>query len=402
MRRKNMNGVDTDLNTTGDAYQGVDLNRNFDVGWGNAGSSPTSESYYGTAPASESETQAVKNAVTLFESPAQLRYYADVHGAIPAIYSVFTGAAALDAQTSSLTAAMQRAYRARNGVAGSYFLIPVNPGDEIGATDEYHGVTYGIPSMTLEYPTPRYRVGGWGPTFILPEDEVAQTVDENEFAILLAMIWAAGPPVLESVVVWRDLDSDDERDPGELLHHSEWVVGGDNTTRTRSVLVDQPLTPDAAYRVELQFNKPMRWEAGAGPALWPGQTGSLHPAAQVTVETALRAPQALSATPVGEGWLGAPATATVPGYRRYQYDTWMGTLDATALGELTVQSAALRVTASDLAGLALDAQPSTVADFDEGWVGHENASGAGSLGGTDETALLQFAPVNRVEGWQLY
>jgi len=67
---------------------GVDINRNFDFLWNfkkyfhpsasPASSSPSSEAFYGTAPASESET---KNHVSIYDSFPQIRWFMDIHSA---------------------------------------------------------------------------------------------------------------------------------------------------------------------------------------------------------------------------------------------------------------------------------------------------------------------------------
>lgn len=66
MQRKNMNAVDGGGKTNDTCTIGVDLNRNFDIMWGDISGGYTSnipcdDTYHGPSPESESETQAVAN-----------------------------------------------------------------------------------------------------------------------------------------------------------------------------------------------------------------------------------------------------------------------------------------------------------------------------------------------------
>lgn len=66
MQRKNMNAVDGGGKTNVTCTIGVDLNRNFDIMWGDTSggytsNNPCDDSYHGPSPESESETQAVAN-----------------------------------------------------------------------------------------------------------------------------------------------------------------------------------------------------------------------------------------------------------------------------------------------------------------------------------------------------
>jgi len=82
--RKNRN---TRSGTSGSSI-GVDLNRNFDFLWNfkkyfaagesPASTSPSSETFYGTAAASESET---KNVVSVYDSFPKIRWFMDIHSA---------------------------------------------------------------------------------------------------------------------------------------------------------------------------------------------------------------------------------------------------------------------------------------------------------------------------------
>lgn len=405
MRRKNMLSTDTDIATGGDNLLGVDLNRNFSVGFGGGSGSPSSITYRGPSALSEPESQALANAVSLFESPGQMRCFLDMHGAIPLIYYIHINNASVDPVTTTLYQRMQSAFRAINGVSNSYQGQLLLPSGAIGAADEYFGNTYGIPSFTIEYPVPNYRTGGPVPNvFINPDVEVDEIVEENLQALLLAMMFASGPPILERVVVWEDLNSNNAIDGGEVVLDREWnPVGSPATTRALQTATVAPLIVGRTYRVLLTFNKPMRAPGpGGAPVHWPGQSNPLHPAAQVTVTLPDTSTIIVPLSAVGDGWLAN--TSGAPASMRYARDTWQGTLDlsSSAIADAASQSVDLRVTAVDLYGHALDAKPATVADWDLGWNGYEDAAGQGSIGGTDSSFTLDIAPETSTRDWWVF
>lgn len=408
MRRKNMRGVDEDVfNTTSDNRNGVDLNRNLPVGWGSFFAFETSDTWYGTAPASEPESLALQAAPTMFTSTDRLRGYFDVHGAIPALIVIGIGEPGVDALTTELSGRMQAAYRARNGVPTSYPVQFFTLAEAIGATDEYFASTYQIPGFTIEYPTPRFRVPGSGPTFILPDDEVGEVVDENFWAIHLGFLMAAGPPILEAVELWADLDGDAALEAGERLYRAAWQPDGSGG---RELVVDEAASGPVPARddlvVVLQFNKPMRRDdpetPGAVPALWPGQSGAVQPAVSFHVETVTRGGVAVPVAPVGDGWLlDPPGGGDGPSTLRYGGDTWMGSVDlASVAGVDFGQPAGLSVAVNDLYGFALDAGPATVVDWDAGWTGYEDGEGTNGAGGEDTSFVVPIAEQASVPGWQ--
>lgn len=398
MRRKNMRGVDHDLFTFSDNLLGVDLNRNMSVGW--SGGFPSSQTYGGTAPFSEPESNALLAAMTLFEDNEQLRCYYDVHGAIPALYVVYHNQPRIDGATQGLLNRKRATYTARNGVPNSYPGISVFPNGTIGATDEYFGYTFEVPSFTVEYPTPNYRTTGFGgATFLLPDAQVHEVVDENIFAMQLGAMFAAGPPILETATFWRDANGDGQMQESEIVHKSRWVADGDG--RVRVDLVGDGETPlGGELRVVLQFDRPMRRFEGRGggqPANWPGQNWPLQPTVSLAVPTE-GGTATIAATASGIGWLRS-STAS-PGARRYEGDTWSGVVDLSGAGEILLgQDAVLSVDVQDLYGFRLDADPATHADWlpsipgrPAGWYSYESESGADTgLGGIDRNHAVRFA-----------
>ncbi len=398
MRRKNMRGeqaslVDFDLTTGGDNSLGVDLNRNFPVGFG-VGSSgnPTSITYRGESAFSEIESQALQSATSLFTSTLQLRFYADVHGAIPGLYVVYHGTTAADDATEVLANRMQSTYETINGVDGSYGLIPVFPGGEIGATDEYHGNTFNIPSFTIEYPTPNYREGGSGPTFVLPNDEVDEVVEENREAIMLGFMFASGPPVLERFLVWHDENADEDVQSGEIVYDSTWQGNGSGSDfRSLQLSASDPLETDRTYQVLMQFNKPMRRDSNGNPGPWPGVPITLQPTMQVRdgISTVVA-----TAVPTGSGWLSTQMSGETPGYARYEYDSWLGSFDLT--GVSPTDEGLYVISVEDLYGHTLDENPQTVTDWDDGWQGYDM-----SFGG-DRTHGLEIKQAASLDEWLIY
>ncbi len=405
MRRKNMYNVDQNLTgTTGDNYFGIDLNRNFPIGWGlNGGSSstPTNISYRGTSHSTEPETIALKSAIDLFSTPSQLRYYADIHGAIPALYVVYNGNSAADNQIQNIAGRIQNTYIATNGISGSYTQLPVFPGGEIGATDEYFGNTYDIPSFTVEYPIPNYRDhdGISSYVFILPEDEVPEIVEENIKAMFIGFLFASGPPVLQKATIWEDINHDDLIQSGEIVYQSRWLARGFNSLARQNIIdVNHVLYSGHQYNVLLQFNKPIRYDSGNSlPGNWPGQSFPIQPEVEVNIPTL----PTISVLPINDGWQANQGNSTLPGYQYYQYDSWLGVLDLSGVVADT-QNVKMHVSLQDLAGLALDALPETVTRWDKGWVDYEDAAGEGREGGVDSNIVFQFETENAVDMWEKY
>jgi murein tripeptide amidase MpaA len=102
---------------------GVDLNRNFDFLWdyrkyfasgeSPASTSPSSETFYGTAPASESET---KNHVSIYDSFPKVRWFMDIHSAAGDI--LYSWGDDDDQSTSSTMNFLNSAYDGKRGPVG--------------------------------------------------------------------------------------------------------------------------------------------------------------------------------------------------------------------------------------------------------------------------------------------
>jgi hypothetical protein len=126
----------------------------------------------------------------------------------------------------------------------------------------------------------------------------------------------------------------------------------------------------------------MRWRSAAGAVVaYPGQRAALAP--EVVLEVAGHGPLAMA---VDTGaWLTVAGGAP-DGYLHYATDA-LSTEFTVPAGWAAggPAGAVLQVTASDMTGLALDADPSSPVDFGGGhWTGLESAPGeTGDTGGPD-------------------
>ncbi|KAF2202912.1 Zn-dependent exopeptidase [Delitschia confertaspora ATCC 74209] len=117
--RKNRN---TKSGSSGSAI-GVDINRNFDFLWNfrkyfdssesPASTSPSSETFYGTAAASESET---KNHVSVYDSFPKIRWFMDIHSAAGDI--LYSWGDDDDQSTTSTMNFLNPSYDGKRGVPG--------------------------------------------------------------------------------------------------------------------------------------------------------------------------------------------------------------------------------------------------------------------------------------------
>ncbi|MCJ1447533.1 MAG: hypothetical protein MMC23_008044 [Stictis urceolatum] len=117
--RKNRN---TKSGSSG-ASVGVDINRNFDFLWNfpkyfdsstaPASTSPSSETFYGSAAASESET---KNHVSIYDSFPKIRWFMDIHSAVGDV--LYSWGDDDDQGTSTTMNFLNSAYDGKRGVVG--------------------------------------------------------------------------------------------------------------------------------------------------------------------------------------------------------------------------------------------------------------------------------------------
>lgn len=367
-RRKNLRDTDGLLDTSSDSLGGVDLNRNIGRFWGSSSGSssdPRSIVYQGSARESEPETRALIQAASLLGGE-RLRLFIDTHSFSRVYFYNDTGNGRLRNLTRGLADLMGR-------VAVTDYAPVQEPSQSgIGANDEYFAYEFEVPSYTLEL-EPGFELQsaeyGGNPDvshsgFILPEAEIARVREEAWLMALIGYYHQAGPPILQAVEV---------RQAEQILFAAHWQDEGAG----RRLVIDRPgaLTPGSEYDLRLRFDKPMRWaDAQGGLDQYPGQLTTLTPLLELVGASGTR--QELGDT---GNWLS----------QQYQFDSYQVRFMAdAALG----QFARLQVSTRDLSGHALDADPSTAADWQAGhWVNYENASGQdGDSGGSDSQFCLRL------------
>lgn len=404
MRRKNMRGADEDLLTQDDHLRGVDLNRNNPPFWntspGGSSSNPGSLVYHGAAPASEPETQLL-DAAALLGPAGRLSLYTDVHSFAQVHFWVRNDNNRLASQTESVLRTFSQFHAAFP--AGKLYTfssagnVARNAG--IGTSDEYFTHAYQVPSWILEVepsgggnahpglPGGGADYGGLGRNghdgFILPESQIRRVRSELAQTFAIAYYRQSAPP---SISALRLTDAA----TGAVVYEAEWDAIG-QTERSRYEFTAQPLQLERDYRVWIAFDKPMRWRQDGMDTLLPGQpAGSLDVARELTVSGT-----PLAATVSEPLWLGAPGGSPA-GYHRYLEDAVAfdlrlprnGANQALVTGTVTAE---LAFSAFDMTNLRTDADPATVARWEQGaWTGYEDDGGFDGTdsGGTDRTLAV--------------
>ena len=402
MRRKNMLGADEDLGTQGDHLMGVDLNRNSPPYWDtnpeHSSDQPESLVHHGASAQSEPEIQAL-DAAALLGPPEKLSMFTDMHtfGQWHSWYRNDNDG--LSQVTQGLLTTMTNHHYAFD--ARKYYWFPTGEGVRLnegwGMTYEYFAEEYQVPSWVIEieptggadpnWPGRGADYGGLGRNghdgFILPDSEVERVRTEMAQTFAVGYYKQSGPP---SIAAIRFVDSV----TGAVVHESEWDVTGE-TSRQMYSFNTQPLQLDRDYVFWMAFDKPMRWRADGEVTVLPGQPGWT-----LDLDASLRVDDTeLSVVPVAGDWLNEPGVAPL-GYMRYRDDALaigfsmpadehnLGLLDGLAM-------ATLGVNAWDMTGSENDADPSTVARWEEGsWAGYENSAGddGNNSGGTDRNVQV--------------
>lgn len=372
-RRKNLQvpaggTVDADLASVEDNFHGVDLNRNHPVGFGRriGNSLVRSLIYAGSSPHSEPETQALLAAAAL-AGTGRLRLYIDVHSFSQIYFTPQTSNQARNQNTLRLANAM----RAVTNNKYRYSADP--PESDIGTTASYFAVTHQVPAWTLEteplngsqdYGGVAYGHGG----FVAPDSAIARIRDELARTLLLGFYHQAGPPAVIAAEI-RD-------ETGQLV----WGVTrtGSGVTRSETVDADEPLAPGQAYTLWVAFDKPMRWRDGGAVAQYAGQDIMLVPA----VGLEYRSGDANTVVPITVGadaWLDTPGPGP-GGYLNYRDDAFAVEFTVPVDAPATATEALITVSTTDMTGLHLDVDASTVARWANGsWSGYEDSAGAQSV-----------------------
>lgn len=404
MRRKNMREADEILGTETDHLLGVDLNRNNEPFWAASGSSsfnPEELVYHGDHAASEPETQALDAAAQL--GPAsRLSMYTDIHSFSQVHFWDRNDNDRLTMLTERLLGTFTNHHV--SFPAGKYYWFDSGSNfpayDGIGTTAEYFTHIYQVPSWTLEVepsggqhdglPGGGADYGGLGRNghdgFILPDSEVERVRTELAQTFLVAYYQQSAPPAIRAVQ-FTDIAT------GAVVFDAEWDTA-DSTTRSLHTYQPQALQFDRDYRVWIAWDKPMRWRSNGEVTALPGKGDGIL---EVDGELLLDGTPLIvnSADPA---WLDAPGLGP-DGYLRYRDDALSITANIPSAENQALDDGAASLTLSmgtfDMTGSGTDANPATVAHWDDGsWQGFEDNSGnpRSLTGGTDTTIRMELTP----------
>jgi carboxypeptidase T len=159
---------------------GVDLNRNYSVAWGEAGSSKdkTSSTYCGAAPFSEPETRAVRH---LFETD-HVTAAIDFHSFSQVIVYPWSHQRAEPADRDAFAAIADRMTTAMFGTHGTEYEIRPGSSLRTGASGTVGDWAYahGALSFLIELRPSSMADGG----FVVPPDQIEPTCDEGMAAVV--------------------------------------------------------------------------------------------------------------------------------------------------------------------------------------------------------------------------
>ena len=361
MRRKNLRDSDGNIETTSDNLLGVDLNRNIGRFWASSGrssNSPDSIVYHGATEASEPETRALI-AASRWLPEQNLRLYIDTHSFGRVYFYNRTGNERLHNITLSLV------NKIRLAPNRAYSQAAESSGLGIGASDEYFAYERQVPSYTLEIEPGSSQTAEYGGNagishsgFILPDAEVPRMRSEIYAMARLAYYHQSGPAILQQLQIFQQPE-------GRLVVDANWQG---QINRQLNIEQKAALLPGGDYRLVARFSKPMRWRDEQGQiGAYPGQAAPLAP--QISL---VSGPQSANLDSSRGRWLDA----------QYQADSFE--LDFILSDQLSGTSQ-FHISARDLAGVALDADPSTAVSWQNGaWYNFEDEQGvAGDVGGQD-------------------
>jgi len=170
---------------------GVDLNRNYSVAWGGAGSSGDKQqpTYRGENAFSEPETRAMR---ALFES-VTVAAHVDFHAYSQVIVYPWSHQRTPPADRDKLAAIADRMSSAMYGAHGKRYAI--RPGSELtvgssGTAGDWSYGEHGALSFLVELRPASSEDGG----FVLPPDQIRPACDESMAAVLELADWLVGHP----------------------------------------------------------------------------------------------------------------------------------------------------------------------------------------------------------------
>lgn len=398
-----------------DGLLGVDLNRNFSVGFGNpnhqlnVSDNPPDITYRGPAAFSEPETKNLQKLVMQTIGPAKLRGFIDYHSygqniTLPLAQSVNPRniTQTRDKITVNLRTQIRDAIDRANGA--SYNIDIGDPyvtqpkGKENGAFDEFVGNLPRLPpAYTLELPPtpPPPQPGREVKGFVPPENIIAPTAKGNIPGAKTLVDFAIGPPYLRKVIIWMDDNGNGKLTDAKKRYQGEWETK-DQTRELKKSFTDRWVTAGTA-RFLLVFDRPMKQVGPDGkPVEIDGKTPAKDPKVVFKQMDREKAEEHTVKSPAsGSGWLGKKFDAKTGevGYDLYQFDTWQGeiTIPAGQSDKYDAKKVQLIVDAMDLLGDRLDGDPKTILDWNKGWVKYEaSPGGQDGEGGSDKNHVFQI------------
>ena len=218
----------------GDGTFGVDLNRNFGYKWGQQGSSgnSTSNTYRGTAPFSEPETQAIRYLVSTHNFSSSISYHS-YSQLVLYPWGYTNDAPQHKAQLSKMAEDMATEIEKVHGKD----YTPEQASDlyiASGDSDDWLYGVYNIAAFTIELRPKTMAEGG----FVLPPDQIIPTWEENKPAALYLIEWfqqwdIKSPPIAsftyypENPIVNETItfNASNSTDPGGTIENYEWDFG---------------------------------------------------------------------------------------------------------------------------------------------------------------------------------
>lgn len=377
MRRKNMRDVDEDIDTLGDNLNGIDLNRNNAPYWATSNSSSNDVSslvYHGASPASEPETQALQQGATV-AGEDRLRFYIDTHSFTQKYFASYTN----NSRRNSVNDRIALIMRAANNFKYEYDPTPANVG--IGLTDEYFANTYQAISYTLETEPAQSNAeyGGTGVShsgFVLPNAEVPRMRTETTNATMAGLYAMTYPPSLIGLEIVRTRDQ-------VSVFVGQFVKQGEE--RVLNVSSTEPLQGEEQYQLFVRFNKPMRQLENGEVVGFSNLSNPIGISLELT--GTIDAQEIVYDMDTSQGeWLVDNE------FSRYKTDTFSQPFSLPSNFDWSAHTLlSLSATANDFTGQNLDADTSTIADWQNGsWSDYEDSNGNSNndQGGTNKAFRL--------------
>lgn len=418
------------------AELGVDLNRNYSEGFGNAhGMFPPSpihgsESYHGSASGSEPVTQHLTQfilglprvrGVIDYHSYGEMVIYPEtssppskrdqtIAAAIVQIKNKITALG--DASRYTLLAipyADNQGISKQNGTLIEWAAMKI-PGKPLSAavelspnanqtSDTFAGVgADGFIHPAIEQQNVTIwksdAMGGYnGVVLTLPG--IADTFNENMRGAAAFIRFATGPQAKKKLKVWKDDNDDGKISDAEIRYESQWIVNSDGTTASHIILKNEWIG-QGTYRFLVTFDQQM-WvppNESDEPQDYDGNP-AIPPTLQFHRKNDPTAPLHTVVNPGNLGWyLSRFLPDGTPGSEIYDFDSWEGSISLPngASAVFDGREIEVRLQAVNLFGFKLDGNPATVVDWNEGWKNYEDQDGIEEpdTGGTDKTDIIKI------------